>query len=78
MQNKNYHSHLYFKILNKIDIVPKMTVHVCGGIQMTPPHLFHQMPHSLFEKNNCRPPICGELSEYTEGAHIEVEGFQNV
>ena len=28
---------------------------------------------SLFQQNDCTPPICGELSEYTDSAHTEVE-----
>ena len=26
-----------------------------------------------FEQNDCTPPKCGELAEYTDSAHTEVE-----
>ena len=27
----------------------------------------------FFQQNSCTPPECGELSEYTDSAHTEVE-----
>ena len=40
---------------------------------MIPPHLFYQIYLSFLEQNDCTPPKCGELSEYTDRAHTEVE-----
>ena len=40
---------------------------------MIPPHLFYQIYLSFLEQNGCTPPKCGELSEYTDSAHTEVE-----
>ena len=40
---------------------------------MIPPHLFYQIYLSFLEQNDCTPPKCGELSEYTDSAHTEVE-----
>ena len=40
---------------------------------MIPPHLFYQIYLSFLERNDCTPPKCGELSEYTDSAHTEVE-----
>ena len=40
---------------------------------MIPPHLFYQMYLSFLEQNDCTPPKCGKLSEYTDSAHTEVE-----
>ena len=40
---------------------------------MIPPHLFYQIHLSFLEQNNCTPPRCGELSDYTDSAHTEVE-----
>ena len=40
---------------------------------MIPPHLFYQIYLSFLEQNYCTPPKCGELSEYTDSAHTEVE-----
>ena len=37
---------------------------------MIPPHSFFQIYLSLLD---CTPPICGELSEYTDSAHTKVE-----
>ena len=37
------------------------------------PHLFYQIYLSFLEQNDCTPPKCGELSEYTDSAHTEVE-----
>ena len=40
---------------------------------MIPPHLFYQYLYlSFLEQNDCTPPKCGELSEYTDSAHTEV------
>ena len=40
---------------------------------MIPPHLFYQIYLSFLEQNDCTPPKCGELSEYNDSAHTEVE-----
>ena len=40
---------------------------------MIPPHLFYQIYISFLEQNDCTPPKYGELSEYTDSAHTEVE-----
>ena len=40
---------------------------------MIPPHLFYQIYLSFLEQNDCTPPKCGKLSEYTDSAHTEVE-----
>ena len=42
---------------------------------MIPPHLFYQIYLFFLEQNDCTPPKCGELSEYTDSAHTEVEGL---
>ena len=44
---------------------------------MIPPHLFYQMYLSFLEQNDCTPPKCDELSEYTDSAHIEVEDLSS-
>ena len=31
----------------------------------------------LFQQNDCTPPICGELSEYTDSVHTDVEGLSS-
>ena len=36
-------------------------------------HLFFQIYLPFLEQNDCPPPTCGELSEYTDSAHIDVE-----
>ena len=36
------------------------------------PHNIYQIYHSLSVRD-CTPPKCGELSEYTDSAHTEVE-----
>ena len=41
---------------------------------MIPPHLFYQIYLSFPEQNDCIPPKCGELSEYTDSAHTEGGG----
>ena len=38
-----------------------------------PPHLFYQIYLSFLEENDCTPPKCGELSDYTDSAHTQVE-----
>ena len=40
---------------------------------MIPPHLSHQIYLSFFQQNDYTPPKCGELSEYTDSAHTEVQ-----
>ena len=40
---------------------------------MIPPHLFYQIYLSFLEQNDCTPPRCGELSDYTDSAHTQVE-----
>ena len=37
------------------------------------PHLFFQIYFLLLEQDDCTPPKCGELSDYTNIAHREVE-----
>ena len=44
---------------------------------MIPPHLFYQIYFSFLEQNDCTPPKCGELSEYTDSAHTEVEDLSS-
>ena len=44
---------------------------------MIPSHLFYQMYLSFLEQNDCTPPKCGELSEYTDTAHTEVEDLSS-
>ena len=44
---------------------------------MIPPHLFYQIYPSFLEQNDCTPPKCGELSEYTDSAHTEVEDLSS-
>ena len=44
---------------------------------MIPPHLFYQIYISFLEQNDCTPPKCGELSEYTDSAHTEVEDLSS-
>ena len=40
---------------------------------MIPPHLFYRIYLSFLEQNDCTPPRCGELSDYTDSAHTQVE-----
>ena len=42
---------------------------------MIPPHLFYQIGLyiSFLEQNDCTPPRCGDLSDYTDSAHTHVE-----
>ena len=44
---------------------------------MIPPHLFYQIYLSFLEQNDCTPPKCGELSEYTDSARTEVEDLSS-
>ena len=44
---------------------------------MTQPHLFFQIYLLLLEPDGCTPPKCGELSEYTDSAHTEVEDLSS-
>ena len=44
---------------------------------MIPPHLFCQIYLSFLEQSDCTPPKCGELSEYTDSAHTEVEDLSS-
>ena len=37
------------------------------------PHHTYQIYHSLSVRDDCTPPKCGKLSEYTDSAHTEVE-----
>ena len=39
---------------------------------MIPPYLFYQIYPSSSGPDDCTPPKCGELSEYTDSAHTEV------
>ena len=39
---------------------------------MIPPHNIYQIYHFLSVRDDCTPPKCGELSEYTDSAHTEV------
>ena len=44
---------------------------------MIPPHLFYQIYLSFLEQNDCTPPKSGELSDYTDSAHTEVEDLSS-
>ena len=44
---------------------------------MIPPHLFYQIYIFFLEQNDCTPPKCGELSEYTDSAHTLVEDLSS-
>ena len=44
---------------------------------MIPPHFFYQIYYSFFQQNDCTPPKCDELSEYTDSAHIEVDDLSS-
>ena len=44
---------------------------------MIPPHPFYQIYLSFLEQNECTPPKYGELSEYTNSAHTEVEDLSS-
>ena len=41
---------------------------------MIPPYLLYQIYLSF---HDCTPPKCGELSEYTDSAHTEVEDLSS-
>ena len=62
-----------FKILNKILNLLKILKLIQGGIEKIPPHHIYQIYHFLSERDDCTPPKCGALSEYTDSAHTEVE-----
>ena len=38
---------------------------------------FYQIYPSSYGPDNCTPPKCGELSEYTDSAHTEVEDLSS-
>ena len=59
-----------------IQFLLKTTISV-GWNLMIPPHLFYQIYPSFLEQNDCTPPKCGELSEYTDSAHTEVEDLSS-
>ena len=40
---------------------------------MISPNLFYQIYIFFFQQNDCIPLKCGELSEYTDSAHTEME-----
>ena len=40
---------------------------------MIPPYVFYQIYPSLFGPDDCTPSKCGEMSEYTDSTHTEVE-----
>ena len=44
---------------------------------MIPPHLLYQIYIFFLEQNDCTPPKCGEMSEYTDSAHTEVEDLSS-
>ena len=44
---------------------------------MIPPHLFYEIYIYLFEKNDCTPPKCDKLSEYTDNAQTEVKDLSS-
>ena len=62
-----------FKIWNKIQNVLKAFKLIQGGIEKIPPHHTYQIYHTLSVRDDCTPPKCSELSEYTDSAHTEVE-----
>ena len=41
---------------------------------MIPPHNIFEIYNSLSVRDDCIPPKCGELSEYTDSVHTEGEG----
>ena len=45
---------------------------------MIPPHLFYQIYISFLEQTDCTPPKCGEMSDYTDSAHTEVEDRSSI
>ena len=67
-------SQLRINIENKPGILLKIREQGWGGIKIIPPHLFYYKIYpSSFGPDDCTPPKCGELSEYTDSAHTEVE-----
>ena len=44
---------------------------------MIPPHHFFQIYFLLLKQDDCTPPKCDELSEYTDSAHTEVEDLSS-
>ena len=44
---------------------------------MITPHLFYQIYLSFLEQNDCTPSKYGELSEYIDSAHTEVEDLSS-
>ena len=44
---------------------------------MIPPHLFYQIYLSFLDQNDCTQKKLGELSEYTDSAHPEVEDLSS-
>ena len=44
---------------------------------MISPYLFCQIHLSFLEQNDWTPPKCGELSEYTDRAHTDVENLSS-
>ena len=44
---------------------------------MIPQHLLCQIYIFFLEQNYCTSPKCGELSEYTDSAHTEVEDLSS-
>ena len=59
--------------MNKIQNLLKTLKLIQGGIENIPPHHIYQIYHFLFERDDCTPPKCGELSEYPDSALTEVE-----
>ena len=41
---------------------------------MIPPHNIYRIHHSFSVRDDCTPPKCAEVSEYTDSARTEVEG----
>ena len=54
-----------FKIWNKIQNFLKTLKLIQGGIEKIPPHHTYQIYYFLSVRDDCTPPKCGELSEYT-------------
>ena len=45
---------------------------------MIPPYLFFQIYLPMLEQNDCNPPKCGELSEYTDSCLSEMEDLSSI
>ena len=45
--------------------------------EIIPPYLFNQIYISFLQQNDCNTPKCGELSEYNDSAHTEVEDLSS-